>query len=117
MNTNDYGYMFLHANEIMNFMRLKYLSKPLNIIKKPTIFTNIADLLDDETLLELKYTCRKFKNKVESNPELINRANKAELKKVKGKLVKIIRMNLFRMNIVHLIYTLWELTSKIEKIE
>lgn len=90
MNTPEFNLTFLHANEMINFLKKKYVYKNYYIMKKAPIFQNIAELVDDETLLELKYTCKKFKARIENQKDLVFRSNQAELKKVKEKLVKLI---------------------------
>jgi len=87
MNGTEFNLMFFQANDMINFFKKKYLYKNYHIMKKGPIFQNFAEFLDDESLLEIKYTCRKFKQKIESAHDLNNRAIKAELKKVKEKLV------------------------------
>lgn len=87
MNGTEFNLLFFQANDMINNFKKKYIFKNYHILKKNPIFQNLTDFVDDETLLELKYTCKKFKQKIENDEKSINRANKAELKKVKEKLV------------------------------
>lgn len=90
MKSFDMNYMFFGSNDLTKYYKRKYIYKYFNTIKRNPIFDSISGFLDEDTLLELKFTCKKFKNKIEENKDLINRANKAELKKVREKLVKIL---------------------------
>jgi len=93
MNGTEFNLMFFQAKNKINNFKKKYIYKNYYILKKGPIFQNLADLLDDETLLEVKYCCRKFKQKIEADNDLNNRANSSELKKVKEKLVSLIDIN------------------------
>ena len=87
MYRTEFNLMFFQVNDTINYFKKKYLYKNYYTLKKGPIFQNLTELLDDETLLEIKFTCRKFKQKIEDDTNLNNRANKAELNKVKEKLV------------------------------
>ena len=88
MDGVNLNYMFFQSKDMIKFYKKKFIYKYYHILKKTPVFYTLADFLDDETLLELKFTCKKFKSKIEEEEMFISRSNRAELKKVKSKLVK-----------------------------
>ncbi len=88
MNVSELNLKLFQANDMINYFKKKYLYKNYYILRKGPIFQNFAELLDDDTLLEIKYTCKKFKEKIEANKDLTNRTIKTELQKTRNKLVR-----------------------------
>jgi hypothetical protein len=52
-------------------------------LKKPTVFKNIAEFLDEEDLFQLYYCCSRFKSLISSDMQLENKVLKVSVRKLK----------------------------------
>jgi|LauGreDrversion4_2_1035121.scaffolds.fasta_scaffold4285238_1 hypothetical protein len=62
--------------------------KKSEVLKKPLVFYLICDLVDAETVYEIKYVCKKFQELVKDKDNVDNKALKIQIKRMKNKIVK-----------------------------
>lgn len=77
--------LFLRKKVTGAKLKLNLKPKYFKTLKKPSIFYNIAEFLQEDDLFELNFTCRKFKNMIKEDTKIDNKVLRASIRKLKKK--------------------------------
>lgn len=77
--------LFLRKKVTGAKLKLNLKPKYFKTLKKPAVFYNLADYLQEDDLFELNFTCRKFKHMIKEEPKLDNKVLRSSLRKLKKK--------------------------------